>query len=515
MAHQISQYQTVANVIRRVMIFRLSNRFRNSLLLVLHFTIAGAVTAAAAQSLTVSVQVLPGAPGRLLIEGSGSPREAWSFRDTYAGIVGLGERVRGFQLFDAGGKQVAVRRIAPGQFASTEAAAKFKYEIELTATSRPADAAFTSWLGPERGLLMFGDLLPEPRPGQPEPVTVRLILSAGWNAYASDTGRQETQFEITEPDRAPVVVGKKIRAVTRAILGKPFTMLTDGDWAFTDSDAVEMAANVLQLHRDNTGQFPCESTSLVLLPFPQPTSANKWSAQTRGCTVTLLMGRSPSKVAAVSQLGLALTHELFHIWVPNGLALTGEYDWFYEGFTMYQAARAAVRLDLLSFEQFLNAISDAYDGSSIPDAPNLSLIEASKQRWTNGASTVYSKAMVVAFLYDLNLRWQTKGKRSLDDVYRTIARSYVTKSPPAAANADGNGAVVAALRAELSDQDFVNRLVVERANIDLQKELAPYGLHVEKPGVRSHIFVNAQLTSRQRDLLKQLGYNEPRSRGQK
>jgi hypothetical protein len=63
---------------------------------------------------------------------------------------------------------------------------------------------------------------------------------------------------------------------------------------------------------------------------------------------------------------------------------------------------------------------------------------------------------------------------------------------------------------ELSDQDFVNRLVLTRATIDLQKELAPFGLKVEKPGVRTHISANAQLTSRQRDLLKQLGYNEPR-----
>jgi len=167
---------------------------------------------------------------------------------------------------------------------------------------------------------------------------------------------------------------------------------------------------------------------------------------------------------------------------------------------------------LLSFEQYMNAIADAYDGSLAADPQNLSLIEASKQRWTIGSSTVYSKAMVVAFLYDLNLRWQTKGKRSLDDIYRSVVRTYVAKSAPGSAKPEGNSVVVAALRSELSDQQFVNRLVVERTKIDLQKELAPFGLHVEKPGVRTHISVDAQLSSRQRDLLKQLGYNEPRSR---
>src|SRR5262249_29822957 len=113
---------------------------------------------------------------------------------------------------------------------------------------------------------------------------------------------------------------------------------------------------------------------------------------------------------------------------------------------------------------------------------------------------------------DLNLRWKVKGKRSLDDVYRTIVRDYPAKSPTSSAKPEANSAVVGALRLELSDQDFVNRLVVTRATIDLQKELAPFGLHVEKPAVQTHISPNAELTNRQRDLLKQLGYNEPRRR---
>jgi Peptidase M61 N-terminal domain len=481
-------------------------------LLIVLLVAAGTVTAVRAQSLSVTVEVLPGAPGRLLMQGSGSPRQTWSFRDSYAGVLGLGNRVRGFQLFDANGKQIAVRRIAPGQFESSEPATNFKYEIELTPTSRPSDAAFTSWLALDRGMLMLGDVLPESPSQRPETVSVRLVMPSGWTAYASDSGKLVTQIESADPNRPVIVVGKKLRTSTSAILGKPFTLLTDGDWAFADNDALEVVGNVLKFHSANVGAFPCESASLVLLPLPQASAGNKWSAQTRGCTVTLLMGKVPSKVGALSQLGLALTHELFHLWVPNGLALAGDYDWFYEGFTMYQAARAAVRLDLLSFDQFLNAIADAYDGSSGGDAQNLSLIEASQQRWTSGASTVYSKAMVVAFLYDLNLRWQTKGKRSLDDVYRTIMANHLAKPPRDTARLDANSAVVGALRLEVSDQDFVNRLVVMRATIDLQKELGPFGLHVERPAVRTHISANAQLTSRQRDLLKQLGYNEPRSR---
>jgi predicted metalloprotease with PDZ domain len=478
--------------------------------LIILLAAAGAVTTGRAQSLSVTVDVLPGAPGRLLMQGSTAPRQTWSFRDSYAGVLGLGNRVRGFQLFDANGKQIAVRRIAPGQFESSAPAVNFKYEIELTPTARPSDAVFTSWLTLDRGMLMLGDVLPELPSARETTVSVRLVMPSGWTAYASDSGKSVTQIETTDPDRSVVVIGKKARISARTILGKPLTLLTAGDWSFADNDILDVAKGVLEFHSKNIGPAPCESASLVLLPLPQPSGANKWSAQTRGCTVTMLMNAAPSRVAAVAQLQLALTHELFHFWVPNGLALKGDYDWFYEGFTMYEAARAAVRLEVLSFDQFLNAIADAYDGSSGSDAQNLSLIEASKQRWTGGSSIVYSKAMVVALLYDLNLRSQTKGKQSLDDVYRTLMRDHLAKS--SAAGLDANNEIVTTLRSEFADQDFVNRLVIARASINLEKELAPFGLRAEKPGVRTHISVNAQLTNRQRDLLKQLGYNEPRRR---
>ncbi len=75
----------------------------------------------------------------------------------------------------------------------------------------------------------------------------------------------------------------------------------------------------------------------------------------------LLSGQSPSKVAALAGLGVPLTHELFHLWVPNGLKLNGDYDWFYEGFTLYQSMRAGMRLQSLGFQDYLNALSRAFD----------------------------------------------------------------------------------------------------------------------------------------------------------
>jgi hypothetical protein len=215
---------------------------------------------------------------------------------------------------------------------------------------------------------MFGDLFPQQLSvsgDRSAPITVRLVLPPQWNAYASNIGKPQTEFKIGDPDSAPVVVGKKIRVSMRAILGKPFTMLTDGEWALADDEALEVIANVLKLHGDTMAEFPCESASLVLLPFPEATGANKWSAQDAWLHNDAVDGEVAIETCrAERNSGWRSRTSCFHFWVPNGLALSGDYDWFYEGFTMYQAARAGVRLDLLSFEQYLNALADAYDGSA-------------------------------------------------------------------------------------------------------------------------------------------------------
>jgi hypothetical protein len=465
-----------------------------------------AATIVRGQKTSVTIRLNAESP-RIVVEGSGAPRSGWSFRDSYAGVVGLGARIVRFELFDQQGAAIGVRQIAPGQFESTKPAAKFRYEVNLTVPSRPSDSALVSWLNAEQGILMPGDLLPVSEiagNAASDPIRVQFDLPSGWSAYFGESINPQSEIEISDRDRAVVLVGKNLRTSTRMISGKRLVLVTNSQWAFQDNDAMDTAADVIKIHSEVAGALPCSQSAVFLLPFPQSVRADRWSAQTRGCTVALVMGKLPTRVGALAQFGNALTHELFHLWIPNGLALAGDYDWFYEGFTIYQAARAAVRMDLITFTEFLNAISRATDGYAAATETNgLSLVEASKRRWTGAASSVYSKAMVTAFLYDLNLRFQSKGKLSLDDVYRKFFRDQEAHT-----TGDGNAAAIVALREEMRATNFVEQFIVRPVAIDLEKELDQFGLHVEKIGLRTRIYPANNLTRRQRDLLRQLGYNE-------
>src|SRR5207302_1488754 len=98
-------------------------------------------------------------------------------------------------------------------------------------------------------------------------------------------------------------------------------------------------------------------------------------------------------------------------------------------------------------------------------------------------------------------------KRSLGDVYRRLFQTYASDRN-GANKTDGNDAVTRSLAAELNSADFVNRDIRSAVSINLTTELAPFGLKVEKIGLRTHISVSENLTKQQRDLLHDLGYND-------
>src|SRR2546421_391272 len=111
------------------------------------------------QPVRINIKVAPDA-ARLFIQGTCEARNVWSFRDSYAGVVGLGGRIQNFQLAAADGSNVLIRNIAPGQFESNTPATRFEYEVDISPRESAADAARISWLSSERGLLMLADLLP-------------------------------------------------------------------------------------------------------------------------------------------------------------------------------------------------------------------------------------------------------------------------------------------------------------------------------------------------------------------
>ncbi|MDT7687288.1 MAG: hypothetical protein QOE46_47 [Acidobacteriota bacterium] len=479
------------------MLLTLSFRFVSTLLAFLCL-----VGAASAQALDVKIKVVSASPARVHVEGRREGgASAWSFRNFYGSASGLAERVENFALFDESGAVVNIKKLAPGEFTAEKPATRFSYDLKLDPPDFVNDASHVSWLTAERGLLMPGDILPLPLTN----ARVELLLPTGWKVSTVETGNVAGTFDVVDAERAVFVVGLDLRERRGRVGGMSFTLATAGEWAFSDAEAADSAAEILKIHQETMSGVPCPRALLVLFPLPRAAAGNLWSAETRGATVVLLSGRLPSKLAAKAQLDGSLTHELFHLWVPNGLSLEGEYDWFYEGFTNYMALRAAMLRGQLTFQDYLIALGSAYDSyRAARGAKEVSLPEASQRRWSGSTALVYHKGMLVAFLYDLTLMRETSGRNSLASVYRELFRRYGRGEKPV----DGNRAVIESLGTMTGMRAFVERYVEGANEIVLPTLIGEFGLRVEPGGARTHVGVAEALNSAQRELLRKLGYNE-------
>ena len=462
-----------------------------------------------AQTSKVEIKIISFAPTpRVKVEGEiTQERRRWSFRKSYAGVPKLAERIENLKLFSREGKALDVKKLSVSDYETETSASKFSYEVKLEPPFDTSDSAFVSWLTNERGLLLPGDLLPLMFSEEKmfAPVSIKYVLPDSWKMATVEDEKGRYEYKVGQVSRAVFVAGKDIRSYKESIKEMEFGFVAAGDWFFQDENAKNLAVQILNDHTSVYGGVPTNKSMLVFLPFPRQFGATRWSAETRGRTVVYLSGKMPSNLSALIQMSLPLAHELFHLWLPNGLALEGEYDWFYEGFTIYQSMHVGRRLNYLQFQDCLNSIArayDAYKNDSLRDA--FSLPMASKQRWAGANNLIYNKGMLTAFLYDLTLRQKSGNKLSIENIFAALFRLHNKNMQ----SKDGNTAMIELLSNYKDMKEFVTNYVENPVTIDLANALSLFGLVVSQENGQTKISVDKKLSRSKRDLLKKLGYNE-------
>lgn len=449
-------------------------------------------TATEPTQITISVQTY----GEVRIEARAiSPASSWSFRNAYAGILGIAERVKDFRATTGSGQDAKAKQIATGEFRSELEANNITFKVDLSKPSA-ADVSHVSWLVRDYGLLMLADLLPRDFTD----VLIRFELSGGWGVTSINPS-DGNAYRVATPEKAVFFLARAFGKETRKVDGMSYTTVLGGSWPFKNDDAIKSAGAVIKQYLELTGVKLPAGAFIIIAPLPVKVGSVKWRAETRGSTVVLLIDPDAGFHNWVGQLGVIFTHELLHLWVPNSLNLEGDYDWFFEGFTLYAALQTALRLKIINFKEYLDTLARVYD-SYLSYSDDLSLIEASERRWTTPGTLVYDKGMLVAFLYDLKIRKETGGKLTLADRYRELFSGRV------AANADANDAIIALLDSSPAMSGFAKSHVASIAKVELEQVLPAYGLTMDVSGSQSQLRVNSELNAEQKQLLRSLGYQK-------
>ena len=426
-----------------------------------------------------------------------TPARSWSFRNAYAGALGLAERVEEFQAFTESGKDARAKKSATGEFRSEIDAGRILYMVRLS-NPRASDLPHASWLVEGRGFLMFADILPV----DIARVSAEFIVPAGWTVESSMTPDANGRYEVLAPEKSVFFVGRQPGKASKnagSAGGMMLEAIVQGTWRFKEDDVLDAATEVMERYQALTGFKLLGKSVIMIAASPVALGNSIWKAETRGSSVVVVMDPAARSKNSLGQVRVIFTHELLHLWVPNSLKLEGDYDWFFEGFTLYIALRTALELKVINFNGFLTTLSGVYDSySSYPDS--LSLIEESERRWTSTGSQVYVKGMLVAFLYDLLVRKESGGKTTLATIYRDLFNGTVTD------NANANEAIIRLLGSSPASKDFVKAYVENSKEIELERLLPAYGLEVDLSAKTSQLRVSRELNEEQRELLRSLGF---------
>lgn len=453
-----------------------------------------------AQTTFVRISVVSFNPAKVHVEIENKGASDWSFRNIHASIVGLAERIDNFKGSQVG-RELPLKRLAPGEFKFSEPVTRVSYDVRLTPPANLAHGSRVSWLKDDHGLLLLRDLLPETGMGPAPLLNLNFALPSQWSVASSIDSSDSQKYVLSRPERAAFLVGSELHIEQKMVGATKIKIAMAGDWPVRVKALTKIVGKIVEEYSQVVRHSPPASVALLLVPFDFASGAERWSAETTGDNVVLAMGRHAQEKALIARLKVVLDHELFHLWIPNSIGLKGDYDWFFEGFTLYQALLTGLRLKHIEFDDYLETLGRVYASyRSATERDKLSLLEASERRWTTTSPLVYDKGMLVALIYDLMLRSRSHGQESLTEIYPVLLREAT------GGGQDANELVMRVLDARAGLERFSEQYIQSTSGIDLKGVLAPFGLEVTNAASVPRISVGRNLNREQRQLLKALGY---------
>lgn len=422
-----------------------------------------------------------------------------AFEREYAGVSGLAERISGMKFTGADGKEIAFKTFAPGEYVASGPVKGFSYRVSLDPPARTGQAHI-SWLKNGRGLYFLGDLLPLALGGASQ--EARIVLSGADVAlFFGECYMPSDDGTLNCHDRSRAVLARSKDLVSVNKRSDDISLCVEGDWGF---DKVEAAVEMNKIFREYQkvfGGIPFGPVTVSIMRFADETPPGVWEAGVRGNNVIILSSDSPFKSQSLQQLSSRLRHELFHLWMPNGVALSGRYEWFYEGAAIYMSQKLGVAMNRTRFDDLVSSLSTAiaYDRTA---PKGLSLAMAGDTRWSGNAQTLYARGMLAAFILDVELLKRSKAKHSLDDVLRKLFSEHGRRK---GSRAEADPAIIDAFAGFDNAGQLAKRLLERTEPLDLTSTLENSGFELSNSG--RGLKVKEEPDSREKVILNKLGYN--------
>jgi len=462
---------------------------------------------AAAQGIAARLEIESFAPAVLKVSGRfPEPTRSFSFETESAGTKGLEDRISSVDLRDEAGASVAFRREDSGSVFAEKPVVSFRYSVSVDPPADSLQGAHVSWLSGKTAVLFLEDLLPALTSG-PQPASVGFAIPQGWSLAAPVGISNSGSFEVPDLRDAVFLLSGSARESTLNEWGASVQIVVGGTWQFEDSDVARLTKELLNHYRELFGSAPSKLIRIVLLRAPDEDLIDRWSAETRGNTVVIVSSPSRYRNKGLQRLSEQLRHELLHLWMPNAAGLSGDYAWFYEGFAVYEALKTGAVLGQIRFEDLLSTLTEANRRSTLGGmgTERKSLIDLGKERFEGMGVRFYSRAMLVAFLCDIEMLNASRGKQGAETLLRELFEAG-RKDPPK----DGTAEALRVMVGHSELRSIVERYIEGAEVPDWSKTIGLAGLVEEPVRGGGRLKVSAKPDGRRKAILKRLGYNTDR-----
>lgn len=407
-------------------------------------------------------------------------------------------RIEGLIALDRSGKRVDLRQLIDSEYLAETEFHSWTYFKDLSPATG-SSAAGVSWLAEDRGILILDDLLPQfVVNGGGASCTIQITLGDGWEVGSTADRIGGAQFLAEDASKAVFIVGKDLRS-TRIKLGDfEADVILNSTWHFSDMEAARTIEEILGAYKGIFGTMPSRSAHVAILRPPVERGPDFWEAETRGNTIVIISSDTAFSDRSRQRLHEQLRHELFHLWLPNGVRLTGEYAWFYEGFALYSSLKLGVKVRRIRFQDLLETLSRTYaiDSRQNPRIPLLGL----GQPIAGPPNTqTYARGLLIAFLVDLELMRSSSERSDSAGLLRSIFQEFKDRDKPVDANE--------ALMSINVLRNTAQRFVFGSEAIDLVKELNGTGIETVQSSGQTKLSVRSKLNGREQKILDALGYN--------
>jgi len=272
--------------------------------------------------------------------------------------------------------------------------------------------------------------------------TLRLKLPAGWDV-ATAMSSQGTEFVAEGYDEFidhPIQLGKFVRR-NFTVEGIPFEAIYVAPDNKPRCDVDRETERLRKQSIPTVRMFGGASFKKYLYIIHLAVGDFSGGLEHRACNVQAVPNLKPLNLDTLA------THEYFHAWNVKQIrpAVLGPFDytkqvrtgnlWFAEGVTDYYAYKHTYASGLFDSDWLLSSLAaQISDYESGQTRLTKTVEDSSRENWENGGFGVgdlsyYTKGLLIGWIFDAEIRKATGGRKSLDDVMRTLYARCMLPNP--------------------------------------------------------------------------------------